>query len=128
MSAITRLRERAGRFRTAGVEGQQTRPVRDATAPVRAPRPSGGTIEGKDVAFLGEARKKFRLRPGLCCEPLVHFDVSLLMDQQNEKRELERKLARYRALLVEFPDGDIAAALRDLIDELEQQLRSLDRP
>jgi uncharacterized membrane protein YccC len=50
------------------------------------------------------------------------------MDQQDEKRELERKLARYRELLVEFPDGDIAGVLQDLIDELEQQLRSLDRP
>jgi hypothetical protein len=31
-------------------------------------------------------------------------------------------------LLVEFPDGDIADVLQDLIDELEQQLRSLERP
>jgi hypothetical protein len=50
------------------------------------------------------------------------------MDQQNEKRQLERKIARYRELLVEFPDGDIADVLQDLIDELEQQLRSLERP
>jgi hypothetical protein len=42
------------------------------------------------------------------------------------KLELEAKLARCRELVREFPDGSIAAMIRDLEDELRQQIRKLE--
>ena len=36
----------------------------------------------------------------------------------------EQQLANYRELAREFPEGHITEVLRDLISELEQQLRS----
>jgi hypothetical protein len=44
------------------------------------------------------------------------------------KAQLEVQLARYRDLEREFPDGSIAAMIRDLEDELRDQLRLLERP
>ena len=41
----------------------------------------------------------------------------------SEKLELERKLRRYRELLREFPDGPTNETIRDLIEELEKELR-----
>ena len=43
------------------------------------------------------------------------------------KLELEAQLARYRDLEREFPDGSIAAMIRDLEDELRQQILDLDK-
>jgi hypothetical protein len=45
------------------------------------------------------------------------------MDVDREKLALERKLANYRELAREFPDGQINVVLRDCIGELEQQVR-----
>jgi hypothetical protein len=47
------------------------------------------------------------------------------MDPRKESQNLEEQLARYRRLLREFPDGDINAAICDLIEETEQRLRDL---
>jgi hypothetical protein len=45
--------------------------------------------------------------------------------QTSRKLELERKIANYRDLMREFPDGQIAEVIRDFIEELERELRSL---
>jgi hypothetical protein len=50
---------------------------------------------------------------------------SISMDREKEKLELERSLARYRELAREFPEGPIVELVRDLIEDLEQRLRSL---
>lgn len=47
------------------------------------------------------------------------------MGTEKERLELERKLANYRALEREFPDGEIALVIRDFIEELERTIRSL---
>jgi hypothetical protein len=47
------------------------------------------------------------------------------MGTEKERRELERKLTNYRALAREFPDGEIALVIRDFIEELEREIRSL---
>ena len=49
------------------------------------------------------------------------------MGTDGEKLALERKLANYRELAREFPDGQINEVLRDCIGELEQQLRPQQR-
>jgi hypothetical protein len=49
------------------------------------------------------------------------------MGTEKEQLELERKIANYRELAREFPDGDIAALVRDLIEDLEEQITSLKR-
>jgi len=46
---------------------------------------------------------------------------------ENGKRELEQKLQRYRELLREFPDGPTNDTIRDLIEEMEKELRDLER-
>jgi Ca2+-binding EF-hand superfamily protein len=43
------------------------------------------------------------------------------------QRELEGQLQRYRDLLREFPQGPTNATIRDLIEELEQKLRALEK-
>jgi hypothetical protein len=45
------------------------------------------------------------------------------MDTDREKLALERKLANYRELAREFPDEQLGQVIRDVIEELEQQLR-----
>jgi hypothetical protein len=47
------------------------------------------------------------------------------MGTEKERLELERKLANYRGLAREFQDGEIALVIRDFIEELERQIRSL---
>ena len=42
------------------------------------------------------------------------------------KLELEARLARCRDLAREFPDGSIAAMIRDMVDDLREQLRLLE--
>jgi len=49
------------------------------------------------------------------------------MDIEKERLELERKLANYRSLAREFPDGEIALVIRDFIEHLEQQIRLLEK-
>jgi len=49
------------------------------------------------------------------------------MDRDREKQELRDKLARCDRLAREFPDGITNKNLRDLVAELEQQVRDLDR-
>jgi hypothetical protein len=43
------------------------------------------------------------------------------------KLELEARLAKCRELVREFPDGAIPQMLRDLEDDLREQIRELDR-
>ena len=50
------------------------------------------------------------------------------MDRDQEKQELQAKLARCNRLAREFHDGITNRNLRDLAAELEQQIRDLDRP
>ena len=45
----------------------------------------------------------------------------------DEKRKLETQLVRYHELLREFPEGPIADTLRDLIEELRQEIRELEK-
>jgi hypothetical protein len=51
----------------------------------------------------------------------------MFMDRDREKLALEEKLARCRALAKEFPDGPTAEMIRDIEEEIRQQLRSLDK-
>jgi hypothetical protein len=46
------------------------------------------------------------------------------MGTEKERLELEQKLARYRELAREYPDGEIALVIRDFIEELERQIHS----
>src|ERR1700751_1445646 len=48
------------------------------------------------------------------------------MDQGREKQAIETKLARCRELAQEFRDGSIAQLIRDLEDELRQQIKELE--
>jgi Zn-dependent M32 family carboxypeptidase len=48
------------------------------------------------------------------------------MTEQRDRRAIEHEIEVYRALLREFPDGATNATIRDLIAELEQELRALD--
>jgi len=50
------------------------------------------------------------------------------MDRDQEKQELQVKLARCNRLAREFHDGITNRNLRDLAAELEQQIRDFDRP
>jgi len=45
------------------------------------------------------------------------------MVQPPTKLELEAELARWRELLRAYPDGSIAAMIRDLEEELRTQIR-----
>ena len=47
------------------------------------------------------------------------------MGTEKERLELERKLASYREMAREFPDGPIADAIRDFIEELEREIGTL---
>ena len=49
------------------------------------------------------------------------------MDRTRQKLAIENKLARCRELAREFPEGHTAEMIRDMEDELRQQLRDLDR-
>lgn len=60
-------------------------------------------------------------------EPLPDRRCHTVMDQNREKQALETKLARCHELAKEFPDGSIAQMIRDLEDELRQQIRELER-
>ena len=48
------------------------------------------------------------------------------MDRDREKEAIEVKLARCREQAKEFPEGHTAQMIRDLEDELSQQLRALE--
>jgi hypothetical protein len=48
------------------------------------------------------------------------------MDRDREKQAIETKLARCRELAEEFRDGSIAQMMRDLEDELLQQIQGLE--
>jgi hypothetical protein len=48
------------------------------------------------------------------------------MDRDREKQAIEAKLARCRELAREFPDGPTAAMIRDLENELRDQVRALE--
>lgn len=49
------------------------------------------------------------------------------MDAAREKQDLQEKLVRCRILLSEFPEGVTAKNLKELAEQLEQQIRALDR-
>jgi hypothetical protein len=46
---------------------------------------------------------------------------------ETHRERLERKLEEYRQLLLEFRDGPTHALVLDLIEEVEEQLRDLDK-
>ena len=48
------------------------------------------------------------------------------MDREREKDAIETKLARCRELAAEFRDGPTAEMIRDMQDELREQMQSLD--
>jgi hypothetical protein len=48
------------------------------------------------------------------------------MDQDQERQALEKKLARYQRLVREYPEGETARNIRDLIAELERRIRALE--
>jgi hypothetical protein len=50
-----------------------------------------------------------------------------MADREQEKRELEKQLAKCRRLSREFSDGITAKNLKELEAELEQKLREIDR-
>ena len=47
------------------------------------------------------------------------------MDRNQEKEAIGRKLATRRDLAREFPDAEMAKMIRELEEELRQQLRDL---
>ena len=47
------------------------------------------------------------------------------MDWTREKAVIEAKLAKCRELAQEFPDGPTAEMIRDLENELREQMRTL---
>jgi hypothetical protein len=49
------------------------------------------------------------------------------MDAAREKQDLQEKLVRCRILLSEFSEGVTAKNLKELAEELEQQIRALDQ-
>jgi hypothetical protein len=49
------------------------------------------------------------------------------MDSETEKRRLERKIAKYKELALEFPDGPPHETMLDLIENLRQEIRALER-
>jgi len=55
------------------------------------------------------------------------FQSYFPMDTEKERLELEQKLARYRELAREYPDGEIALVIRDFIEDLEREIRSLEK-
>ena len=48
------------------------------------------------------------------------------MDRDREKQTIRERLARYRELASEIPDGITAKNLSDLTDEMERKLRQLE--
>jgi hypothetical protein len=50
------------------------------------------------------------------------------MDQEKEKREIERRLARCRELMTGFPDGVTAQNLREIERDLLERLEKLRPP
>jgi hypothetical protein len=49
------------------------------------------------------------------------------MDRDQEKLRLEKALADYEELARTFPDGPTNGMILDLIEELKQQLRDLEK-
>jgi hypothetical protein len=47
------------------------------------------------------------------------------MDRDQEKLALEEKLAKCEALAKEFPNGPTAEMIRDMEEEIRQQIHSL---
>jgi len=60
-------------------------------------------------------------------EPFDRSSVIMIMERNQEKQTIEAKLARCRELAQEFPDGATAQMIRDMEDELREQLRAVDR-
>jgi hypothetical protein len=71
---------------------------------------------------------------------MSHFHCSLIgrgtlfpsgrrkeMDATDTKQQLEHKLARCRELAEEFRNGPTAEMIRDMEDELREQIRALER-
>jgi hypothetical protein len=48
------------------------------------------------------------------------------MEATDTKQQLERKLARWRELAEEFRNGPTAEMIRDMEDELREQIRALE--
>ena len=49
------------------------------------------------------------------------------MDRKGRKQELETQLAKCRELAAQFPEGETAKNIHKLIDEIEQQIRALEK-
>jgi hypothetical protein len=47
------------------------------------------------------------------------------MDQKEDREQLERKIARYKALARQAPDYDTMRRIEELVWELEQHLRAM---
>jgi hypothetical protein len=50
----------------------------------------------------------------------------MIMDRNQEKKAIERKLATCRDLARQYSDGEMARMIRELEEELRQQLRDLE--
>jgi hypothetical protein len=46
------------------------------------------------------------------------------MDAKNDREQLERKIARYKALARQAPDDETMQRIKELVAELEQQLHT----
>jgi hypothetical protein len=49
------------------------------------------------------------------------------MDGEAEKRRLERQIAKYEELALEFSDASTHATILEIIEELRQEIRDLER-
>jgi hypothetical protein len=49
------------------------------------------------------------------------------MAEDHDRTKIQRELDLYRELLRQFPDGAANATLHDIIEELEQQLRAIEK-
>jgi hypothetical protein len=51
----------------------------------------------------------------------------MVMDRNREKQAIETKLAKCRELAREFPHGATAQMIREMEEELRQQMRELEK-
>ena len=58
---------------------------------------------------------------------LMAAGPSHMSDGAATELELEARLARCCDLAREFPDGSIAAMIRDMVDDLREQIRLLEK-
>jgi hypothetical protein len=59
-------------------------------------------------------------------EPLHAFVLSTVMQEARKKEALEAELKRYESLEDVFPDGPIGQMIREVEDELRQEIAALE--